>query len=396
MLRNHNGKIPPLSPWPIFSEEAIEKVSAVLRSGKVNYWTGQECRLFENEFAEYVGTRYAIAVANGSVALELALYALGIEPGDEVVTTCRSFIATASSIVMRGARPVFADIDPVSQNINAETISRVLTSRTKAIIVVHLAGWPCEMDPILALAKQHGIPVIEDCAQAHGATYKGRMVGSLGDIAAFSFCQDKIMTTGGEGGMITLNDENLWQRAWAYKDHGRSYDAVYNRQHPPGFRWLHESFGTNWRMTEMQGVLGRWALTQLDDWVTVRRNNARLLSELFGRIEAVRIEEPPEYMRHSYYKYYAFLKPNRMAPDIGREQILQALTDRGVPVFTGSCSEIYLEKSFQRGGFSSEPRLPVARKVGETSLMFLVHPTIKETEMAAISSCIEEVFTDAG
>ncbi len=396
MLRSHNGKIPPLSPWPVFSEEAIEKVSSVLRSGKVNYWTGQECRLFEQEFADYVGTRHAIAVANGSVALELALYALGIETGDEVVTTCRSFIATASSIVMRGARPVFADIDPVSQNISADTISPVITSRTKAIIVVHLAGWPCDMDPILDLAKQHGLAVIEDCAQAHGAVYKGRKVGSLGDIGAFSFCQDKIMTTGGEGGMITLNDERLWERAWAYKDHGRSYDAVYRRQHPPGFRWLHESFGTNWRMTEMQGVLGRWALTQLEDWIKARTKNARFLSEVFGRIESVRIEEPPDHMRHSYYKYYAFLNPHRMNPETGREQILQALTDRGVPVFTGSCSEIYLEKSFQQAGFSHQPRLPFARKIGETSLMFLVHPTINEKEMAAVSSCIEEVFRVAG
>lgn len=396
MLRSHKGKLPPLSPWPVFSEESIEKVGAVLRSGKVNYWTGQECRLFEQEFADYVGTRHAIAVANGSVALELALYALGIEAGDEVVTTCRSFIATATSIVMRGARPVFADIDPVSQNISAETISPLITPRTKAIIVVHLAGWPCEMDPILALAKQHGIAVIEDCAQAHGATYHGRKVGSLGDIGAFSFCQDKIMTTGGEGGMITLNDEKLWKRAWAYKDHGRSYDAVYRRQHPPGFRWLHENFGTNWRMTEMQGVLGRWALTQLDDWVTVRRKNARLLSEVFSRIESVRIEEPPDHMRHSYYKYYVFLKPNRVNPETGRAQIMQALTDYGVPVFTGSCSEIYLEKSFQLSGYSLQPRLPVARQIGETSLMFLVHPTINEEEMASVSSCIEEVFGVAG
>lgn len=396
MLRSDSGKIPPLSPWPVFSEEAIEKVGAVLRSGKVNYWTGQECRLFEQEFAEYIGTRHAIAVANGSVALELALYAVGIEPGDEVVTTCRSFIATASSIVMRGARPIFADIDPVSQNITAETISPVITPRTKAIIVVHLAGWPCEMDPILALAKQHGIAVIEDCAQAHGAAYKGRKVGSLGDVGAFSFCQDKIMTTGGEGGMITLNDEKLWKRAWAYKDHGRSYDAVYHREHPPGFRWLHESFGTNWRMTEMQGVLGRWALTQLEDWITARKKNARLLSEMFSRIEAVRIEEPPEHMRHSYYKYYAFLKPDRVGPETGREQIMKNLNDRGVPVFTGSCSEIYLEKSFQQSGFSSQSRLPAARRIGEISLMFLVHPTLKEAEMAAVSSCIEEVFAAAG
>lgn len=392
MLQSDIRKIPPLSGWPSFPEEAIEKVSSVLRSGKVNYWTGDECHHFEDEFAAYIGVPYAIAVANGTVALELALHALDIQPWDEVVTTCRSFVATASSIVMRGAQPVFADIDASSQNITAETISRVLTPRTKAIIVVHLAGWPCEMDEIIALANKHGIKVIEDCAQAHGATYKGRKVGSIGDVGAFSFCQDKIMTTGGEGGMLTLKDESLWKRAWAYKDHGRSYDAVFKRQHAPGFRWLHESFGTNWRMTEMQGVLGRWGLTQLEDWITARRNNAQLLRELFSQIESVRIEEPPEYMRHSYYKYYAFLKTHRMKHENQRERIMEALTERGVPVFTGGCSEIYLEKSFQQAGFSPSARLPIARQIGDTSLMFLVHPTITEKEMVVVSSCIEEVF----
>jgi dTDP-4-amino-4,6-dideoxygalactose transaminase len=395
MLLPETSKIPILSPWPVFSEEAIEKVSDVLRSGKVNYWTGQECRLFEEEFATYVGSRYAIAVANGSVALELALYALGIQAGDEVVTTCRSFIATASAIVMRGARPVFADVDPVSQNITAETISLVLTPRTKAIIVVHLAGWPCEMDPILALAKQQGIPVIEDCAQAHGATYKGRKVGSLGDVAAFSFCQDKIMTTGGEGGMITLNDEQLWQRAWAYKDHGRSHDAVYHRQHPPGFRWLHESFGTNWRMTEMQGVLGRWALTQLDDWLAGRRHNAHIFSKNFRSMEAVRVDHPPGHMEHAYYKYYVFVQPEKLKPGWNRQRLMQVLGERGVSVFSGSCAEIYLEESFQQAGLAPQTRLPVARKLGDTSLMFLVHPTITEEEMVAMNRCIGEVFAAA-
>ncbi len=395
MLLSESSKNPHLSRWPIFPEEALEKVSAVLRSGKVNYWTGQECRLFEKEFAAYVGTRHAVAVANGSVALELALYALGIKSGDEVVTTCRSFIATASAIVIRGAQPVFADVDPVSQNITAETIFQVLTPRTKAIIVVHLAGWPCEMDPILALAKKHGISVIEDCAQAHGATYKGRKVGSLGDIGAFSFCQDKIMTTGGEGGMITLNDEQLWQRAWAYKDHGRSYDAVYRRQHAPGFRWLHESFGTNWRMTEMQGVLGRWGLAQLEGWLVGRHNNARLLSENFRPIEAVRIGQPPSHMRHAYYKYYVFVQPEKLKTNWNRQLLLQALAERGAPVFSGSCSEIYLEQSFQQAGFAPPARLPVARRLGETSLMFLVHPTITEAEMVAVNRCIREVFAVA-
>jgi dTDP-4-amino-4,6-dideoxygalactose transaminase len=235
----------PLAPWPSFTPEEADAVQKVLLSNKVNYWTGTEGREFEKEFAAYCGAKHAIALTNGTVALELALFALGIGPGDEVITTSRTFIASASCIVMRGATPVIADVDPVSQNVTAETIRPLITPRTRAIIAVHLAGWPCDMDPILALAREHGLKVIEDCAQCHGATYKGRPVGSLGDVAAFSFCQDKIMTTGGEGGMLTTRDTALWERAWAFKDHGKSFDAVYNRQHPPGFRWLHESFGTN-------------------------------------------------------------------------------------------------------------------------------------------------------
>lgn len=392
MSRSDKMKIPPLSEWPVFQQEAIESVCTVLQSGKVNYWTGKECRRFEEEFAAYVGTRHAVAVANGSVALELALHTLGVEVGDEVVTTCRSFIATASSIVMCGARPVFADVDPVSQNLTAETISRVLTPRTKAIIVVHLAGWPCDMDSILELARKRGIRVIEDCAQAHGAAYKGRKVGSLGDIGAFSFCQDKIMTTGGEGGMITLNDEYLWKRAWAFKDHGRSYDAVYHRQHPPGFRWLHDSFGTNWRMTEMQGTLGRWGLSQLEDWLAKRRNNARLLSENFRQIEELRVVEPPDHVEHAYYKYYVFVRPEKLPPEWDRQRLMQALTDKGVPVFTGSCGEIYLEEAFRQAGLSPPSRLPVAKSLAETSLMFLVHPTIDEEQMSNVINCTKDVF----
>src|SRR5208282_1519874 len=264
--------------WPYFEADEIEAAASVLRSGKVNYWTGDLGRRFEDEFAAYVGCRHAVALSNGTVALELALHALGVGAEDEVITTSRTFIASASCAVMRGARPVLADVDRDSQNITAETIRAALSPRTKAIIAVHLAGWPCDMDPILRLAGERGLKVIEDCAQALGATYKGRPVGSMGDAAAFSFCQDKIMTTGGEGGMMTTHNEEVWKRAWSFKDHGKSYDAVHRRAHPPGFRWLHESFGTNWRMTEMQSAIGRVALRKVAAWVEIRRRNAAILT----------------------------------------------------------------------------------------------------------------------
>ena len=274
----------PIAPWPSFTGEEIEAAASVLRSGKINYWTGEEGRQFEREFAAASSSRYAVTLMNGSVALELALKVLGIGPGDEVITTARSFIASASCVVLCGAMPVFADVDRESGNITADSIHPLISKKTKAIIVVHLAGWPCDMDPIKELAREFKLKIIEDFAQAHGATYKGKPVGSFGDMNAFSFCQDKIITTGGEGGMVVTNDESAWKAAWAYKDHGKSYDAVYERKHSPGFRWLHESFGTNWRMTEVQSAIGRIMLRNLDSMVNKRRENTQVLAHAFSQI----------------------------------------------------------------------------------------------------------------
>lgn len=381
----------PFPPWPYFAEDEIAAASAVLKSGRVNYWTGQEGRRFEEEFARFAGCRYAIALANGTLALELALYALGIGPGDEVIVTSRTFIASASCAVMRGAVPVPADVDPVSQNITAQTVAAALTPRTKAIIAVHLAGWPCDMDPLLALAQEHGLFVIEDCAQAHGATYKGRPVGSMGDAAAFSFCQDKIMTTGGEGGMLTTNNRDTWEKAWSFKDHGKSYEAVYHRQHPPGFRWLHESFGTNWRLTEMQAAIGRVVLNKLPAWLKQRRSNAAMLNRRFSGIPALRVTIPPEAIEHAYYKYYVFIRPEFLKEGWNRDRIMEAINAEGIPCLSGSCSEIYLEKAFARAGLCPPERLKTAKELGETALMFLIHPTLTEQDMEDVCLAVEKV-----
>jgi dTDP-4-amino-4,6-dideoxygalactose transaminase len=384
----------PFAPWPYFADDEIEAATSVLRSGKVNYWTGEEGRCFEQEFATSVGAKHAIALCNGTVALELALYALGIGAGDEVVTTPRTFIASASSAVMRGARPVFADVDRDSQNITADTIRSVLTHRTKAIIVVHLAGWPCDMDPILELARNHELKVIEDCAQALGATYKGQPVGSIGDVGAFSFCQDKIMTTGGEGGMLTTNSSDLWEKAWSFKDHGKSFDAVYRREHPAGFRWLHESFGTNWRMTEMQSAIGRVALKKVPGWVMKRRKHADVLTEALAQIPGFRVTQPPKFLEHAYYKYYVFVDVEALRSDWTRDRIMETISLEGVPCFSGSCSEIYLEKAFPREWQPNLP-LPVANELGETSLMLLVHPTLENHHLLRTSEVVEQVMRSA-
>ncbi|MDP2210291.1 MAG: DegT/DnrJ/EryC1/StrS aminotransferase family protein [Candidatus Aquicultor sp.] len=385
----------PFAPWPCFEQDEIEVVAVVLESGKVNYWTGDEGRLFEREFAAYTGCDFAVALANGTVALELALYVLGIGPGDDVIVTSRTFIASASAIVMRGATPIMADVDPVSQNITAGTVAAAMTPKTRAIIAVHLAGWPCDMDSIMELAGKHGLKVIEDCAQAHGAMYKGRPVGSLGDVAAFSFCQDKIITTGGEGGMLTTNDKDVWEKAWSYKDHGKSFDAVYNRQHPPGFRWLHESFGTNWRLTEMQSAIGRVALKKLPAWVETRRKHAAKLTECLAHVPSLRIAVPTSEFHHSYYKFYAFVRPEKLREGWNRDRIVEAINAEGIPCSTGSCSEIYLEKAFDRDGLRPTKRLEVAKELGETSLMFLVHPTLSEEDIADTCAAVEKVMTVA-
>lgn len=383
------------SSWPVFEQDEINAVQDILIFGKVNYWTGEVGRGFERDYIEHIQRKHAIALHNGTLALELALYAFGIGKGDEVITTPRTFIASASAAVMRGAKPVFADIDPDSQNITAATIEKVITPRTKAIIPVHLGGWPCAMDEIMALAEKHGLIVIEDCAQAHGAMYKGKPVGAFGHAAAFSFCQDKIITTGGEGGMLVMDDETAWAKAWAYKDHGKSFDAVYNKKHPPGFRWVHESFGTNWRMLEVQAAIGRIQLRKLSKWIDIRQRNATIFLEALEDIFALRIPWPGNGIEHAFYRFYVFVRPERLRPNWSRDRIMGAIAAQGVPCTVGSCSEIYLEKAFDQPGLWPPERLPVARELGETSLAFLVHPTLTEDMIRDMAAVVRSVVLEA-
>lgn len=390
----------PFSPWPSFTQEEADAVSQVLLSNKVNYWTGQECRQFEQEFAEWSDSKYAIAMGNGTLALDVALQALGIGVGDEIIVTPRTFIASISSVVNAGATPVFADVDISTGNISAETIAAVLTDKTKGVVCVHLAGWPCDMDGIMALAEQHDLYVIEDCAQAHGAHYKGRSVGSIGHVSAWSFCQDKIITTGGEGGMVTTNDEQLWRKMWAYKDHGKSYAAVYETDHTPGYRWLHDSFGTNWRMTEIQGVIGRIQLGRMTDWTAKRTANAQEILEACakweekGYLSVPRLERSSQDLnsKHAYYKLYVYVQPDNLPKGWSRDRIIEEINEIGVPCYSGSASEVYLEKAFNDTGLRPENRLPVAKQLGETSLMFLVHPTLTEAEIKQTVQAIDSVF----
>ncbi|MBI1452605.1 DegT/DnrJ/EryC1/StrS aminotransferase family protein [Acinetobacter sp. FL51] len=379
-------------PWPSFTQAEADAVSKVLLSNKVNYWTGQECREFEKEFAQFAGTKHAVAVANGTVALDLALKALGIGAGDDVIVTSRTFLASASSIVTAGANPIFADVELDSQNISRRTIEAVLTPNTKAIICVHLAGWMCDMDPIMQLAGEKGIFVIEDCAQAHGAMYKGRSAGSIGHIGAWSFCQDKIMTTGGEGGMVTTNDEMLWKKMWSYKDHGKNFDSVYNKQHPPGFRWLHDSFGTNWRMMEMQAVIGRLQLQKMSEWAAKRNVNMARIQAVFENSPYFTVAKPSADYVHGAYKCYVQVNADALPEGWSRDRIMAEISAQQVPCFSGSCSEVYLEKAFDGTKWRPAQRLPNAQALGESSLMFLVHPTLSEQSIQKTLDTIEQVI----
>ncbi|MEI6813875.1 MAG: DegT/DnrJ/EryC1/StrS aminotransferase family protein [bacterium] len=385
----------PFPPWPSYTDEEAQAVARVLLSNKVNYWTGTETRDFESEFAAWAGVPHAVALANGTVALDVALKALGIGAGDEVIVTPRSFMASVSCVVTAGAIPVFADVDRDTQNLSAATIAPHITSRTKAIIPVHLAGMPCDMDPIMELAKAHGLAVIEDCAQANGARYRGQHVGTIGTIGAWSFCQDKILTTGGEGGMVTTRDRDLWSRMWSYKDHGKSYDAVYERQHPPGFRWLHESFGMNGRMLELQSVLGRIQLRRLPAMTATRQRYANQIWSAARAMPGLRVPCMPSWAEHAAYRCYVFVEHEALKADWDRDRIMNTMNSEQIPCYSGSCSEIYLEKAFDGTGWRPEAPLPVAKELGETSLMFLVHPTLEDAHIERTCATLKDVMRRA-
>lgn len=383
----------PLPPWPHFDETQVDRVANVLRSGRVNYWTGEEGKHFEREFAAYTGVNHAIAASNGTVTLEMAALALGLGPGDDVVVTPRSFVASVAAFVRTGARPVFADVDPDSQNITAATVEAALTPNTKAVVPVHLAGWPTDIAAIREITDPHGIAVVEDAAQAHGASIDGRRVGSMGHIGSFSFCQDKIITTAGEGGMVTTDDAELWNTMWSHKDHGKSYDLVQRREWPPGYRWQVTTLGTNARLTEMQAAVGRIQLGRLDAMVEARRAHAVRMQQAFAEVPALRTTEPPDGVEHAYYRYYVFVMPERLRPGWNRDRIMTAIAAEGIPCSVGSCPEIYAEVALE--AFRPERPLPVAHELGQTSLAFLTHPTLERTDVDDVIAAVEKVMAAA-
>ncbi|MBC8522532.1 DegT/DnrJ/EryC1/StrS aminotransferase family protein [PVC group bacterium] len=371
-----------IPPWPLYDQDELDAVQNVLASGKGNYWSGEEGKLFEQEFAQWSGAKHGLCVFNGTVALELALRACGIEHGDEVIVTPRSFLASVAAVVAVGATPVFADVNFESGNITPETIREVITEKTRGIVPVHLGGWPADMPAIMKLANEHGIKVVEDCAQAHGASINGQLVGSYGHAAAFSFCQDKIMSTGGEGGMITTNDDMVRDIAWSLRDHGRNRERTLSNDHPFGFRWLQERFGTNGRMTEMQAAIGRCQLKKVDAWTQERNDNAMVFTDFFNSVDGVTVPIPPDQVKHSYFRFTAIFDDWQT-----RDSVVEKLQLSGVPATVGPCPEIYREEAFLDATFVVPNSLPIAVDLGKRSMTLLVHPGIK----SAISQIISKI-----
>ncbi|WP_299402011.1 DegT/DnrJ/EryC1/StrS aminotransferase family protein [uncultured Roseobacter sp.] len=385
-----------MSQWPVYDTEQIEAVAAVLRSGKVNAWTGPDVGDFEKAYCHYTGARHAIAMANGSVTLDTALHVLDLQPGDEVIVAPRSFMASASCVLLAGGVPVFADVDPDTGNITPDTVAPLIGPKTRGILPVHLAGWPCDMDGFMDLAQANNLWVIEDCAQAHGAQLGDRHVGTIGTFGSFSFCQDKIISTGGEGGMLLCNDDDLWRRAWSHKDHGKGHANVFDTDHPPGFRWLHNAGpGTNLRMAGPAAVIGRIQLSHLDDWRAHRERNARILSGALSGCDALRVPMPPSDITHAWYRFYAFVRPEALATDWSRDRMLAEISKAGFPAFSGSCSEIYREETFTSRGLAPEAPLPVAQALGETSLAFLVDTTWDAERTAKLADTVRDIANRA-
>jgi dTDP-4-amino-4,6-dideoxygalactose transaminase len=386
---------PKLAPWPFYGDDEIAAVTAVLRAGRGNYWAGDEGRAFEREYAAACGVKHGLAVGNGTLALELALYGLDVGFDDEIIVPARTFVATASAVVRWGARPVVVDVDPVSQNMTVVTARAALTPRTRAIIVVHLAGWPVDMEPIMEFAAAHKLAVIEDCAQAHGATDRGRPVGGIGHFGCFSFCQDKIISTGGEGGMVVTNDERAYQRMWSYRDHGKDFTRATAPGPTTGFQFLVDRFGTNWRLTEMQSAMGRLQLAKLPTWVARRRQIAAQVSEALGNLKGVTVPEPPAHAFHSFYKFVFQIDPAVLKAGWTRDRVIAELEARGVPARVGACPDISREAAFAHDGVPSMIPHPGAASIADRTIMLPVHPTLTDGNAAFLATTTQDVVRAA-
>jgi len=365
-----------MNRWPNYTDQEINKVIKVLKSGNVNYLSNNEGRKFEKEFSKLFGSKYSIALSNGTNALELSLMAINLNTDDEVIVTSKSFIASASAVVAMGGKPIFSDIDINSQNISSNFVEKLMTKQTRALICVHLGGWPCNVVELLRLCRKYGIKLIEDCSQAHGAKFKNRYVGTFGDFGTWSFCNDKIISTGGEGGMITTNSYKNYKLLWSLKDHGKNKEKYYLTNKNNAFKFVHDKFGTNYRLTEMQSAIGRVQLKTLKARLKIRNRNANRYMKNLSKLKVLIIPNIPKEINHSFYRLYLRFNFKYIKKGWSKNRILYNLNKQGFLCSEGSCSEIYRENCFINSIYRVKKRLPNARILSLTSFALLVDHTI--------------------
>ena len=376
------------SEWPKYSKFEIAEASKVIKSGKVNYWTGSKCTEFEELYKKKFKLNYAISVANGSVALDAAVSVLNLTSKDEVIVTSRSYVSTASCLQSTKAKVIFADVDLNSQNISIQDLSKKISIRTKAIICTHLAGWPANILEIKKIINNKKIKIIEDCSQAHGARIQKKYVGSFGDIAVWSFCNDKIISTLGEGGMIACKDRILWKKLWAYKDCGKNYDKIFQKKKNNLFKWVHDYKGTNLRMTEVQAAVGIIQLKKLENMINKRKFNCDYIWKNIKKNNFIFVPKIDKDIFHSGYRCYLTTKNNKI-----RNNLIKYLNQFGIDANQGSCPEIYKERRFynkqQKSIF-----LKNANKLGKISISLPSHHLISKKQLLHITSTINDFINN--
>ncbi len=380
--------------WPNFNKNLIVKVGEILKTGKINYTTGPYGKKFENEFSKFVGNKYSVAICNGTAALEVAIKSLRLPKNSEIIVPARSFFASAACIVNTGHTPIFADVDILTQNISLKDVKKKITKKTKAIICVHLGGMPCEMYGLRKIANQNKIKIIEDCSQAHGASIKNKQVGSFGDISTWSFCNDKIISTLGEGGMVSTNKKRLFEFCKRYINHGASLNNKINSEK---FIYNKNYFGTNLRITEIQSLTG---LEQLKDLIKVQKKREKMAKSYFDLISKYQnyfqCYYPSKQTKSAWYRFYFFIKKDVRFYKKLRFEIIKKLKQSKVKCFTGSCPEIYLEKSFKKLRNFKIVRLENCKILGETSIALEVNHTLNyfqhKKNLLKIKKVIEKVI----
>ena len=333
--------------WPNFSQNLIQKVVKVIKSGNINYTYGTQGKKFENFFSKYIGNKYSIALCNGTAALEVALKSLELPKKSEIIVPARSFFSSAACIVNTGHIPIFADVDLITQNISIQDVKKKITKRTKAIICVHLGGMPCDMYNLKKIAKKNNLKIIEDCSQAHGASIENKKIGSFGDISTWSFCTDKIISTLGEGGMISTNKKKLYEFCKSYINHGTKLKN--DKKNFNKFIYNKDSFGTNLRLTEIQSCSG---LEQLKNLKKIQIKREKMSKDYFNLImknqNHLYSYYPPQKTKSAWYRFYFFIKSDVKNYKKIRNKIIKNLKQKNLRCFTGACPEIYLEKSFKK------------------------------------------------